>query len=205
MSATNKPIVRMEPLMPIIISKITGKRYPDTKEGRAQMDRDEGRVRVPNSGMESLITLQACAKVARKSYPSITQLVKKTGEGKMLKAQIAGMLKSLSDIMSKVSVSQNRTLQANTQLVNITVTSGRVPAMVNIDVEDLTHICNRALEMCAFSCACTRDESKECRLRQAFEQVPSACVEAVHDDPTKCPYAGMSFEAALDIAMEGGE
>lgn len=202
---TNKPIVRMEPLMPIIISKITGKRYPNTKEGRAQLDRDEGRERLNNSGIESLVALQACDTVGQKAYASIDKFVKKTGAGKMLKAQIAGMRKSLRDIMSKVSVSQIRTLQANTQLVNITVTSSRVPAMVNIDVEDLTHICNRALEMCAFSCACTREESKECRLRQALEQVASSCVEAVRSDPTKCPYAGTSFEAELDMTTEGGE
>lgn len=188
---------------PVVISKITGKSYQDTKEGWAQMDMDEGRVRVPNSVMEAIVTLIACVKVAMKAVVTILPFIKKTGAGKMLKAQIAGMHKSLSDILRKVSVKQNRTLENNTQLVTITVSSGKLPAMINIDVDDMECICNRALEMCAFSCGCTREESKECRLRQAFEQVASASVEAVHEDPTKCPYAGRSID--LDFPMEGGE
>lgn len=188
----------LNPLVPVIISQITGKSYPDTKKGREQMDRDEGRIRMPNSGIEAMVALQACAFVARKSAETIEPFIKKTGAGKMLKAQIAGMRKSIGDILCKVSASQNRTLQANTQLVNISVTSGKVPAMINIDVEDLTHICNRALEMCAFSCACTREQSKECRLRQALEQVASSSVEAVREDPTKCPYAGRSLEIGME-------
>lgn len=182
----------------VIVSQITGKSYPDTKAGRDQMDKDEGRIRIPNSGMEALVTLQAAMIVARKSVDSIMPTIRKTGAGKMLKCQIGGMRKSLGDILAKVSASQNRTLQANTQLVTITVSSQKVPAMINIDVDDLTHICNRALEMCAFSCACTREESKECRLRRAFEQVASSSVEAVRQDHTKCPYAGVELEALAE-------
>lgn len=180
--------------MPTITSTITGKVYPDTKQGRAQMDADEGRIRIPNSGLEALVTLYAASYAAQKTVETIKPFIKKTGAGRMLKAQVMGMRKSIDEIMTKVSCSQNRTLQANNQFVTITVSSGRVPGMVNIGIEDLTHICNRALEMCAFSCACTREESKNCRLRQAFEQVCSASVEAVREDPTKCPYAGMSLE-----------
>lgn len=183
---------------PTITSTITGKTYPDTKQGRAQMDADEGRIRMPNSGLEAMVTLQAASYAAQRAAETIKPFIRKTGVGKMLKAQVMGMRKSIGEILTKVSCSQNRTLQANNQLVSITVSSGRVPAMVNIDVEDLTHICNRALEMCAFSCACTREESKECRLRQAYEQVCSASVEAVREDPTKCPYAGLSLEVESD-------
>lgn len=184
---------------PTITSTITGKVYPDTKQGREQMDRDEGRVRMPNSGMEALVTLQAASITAQRAAETIKPFIRKTGAGKMLKAQVMGMRKSIGEIMTKVSCAQNRTLQANNQLVNITVSSGRVPAMINIDVEDLTHIANRALEMCAFSCACTREQSKDCRLRQAFEQVCSASVEAVREDATKCPYAGLSLEVEDDV------
>lgn len=185
-------------MQPVIQSAITGKVYPDTKAGRDQMDRDEGRIRVPNSAMEALVVLRAAVTVMKKAIDSVWMIVKKTGVGRMIKAHIWGLDKCLTAIMSKVSASQNRTLQANTQLVDITVTSHKVPAMINIDIEDLNAISNRALEMCAFSCDCTREQSKECRLRQAFEQVASSCVEAVREDPTKCPYAGTSFEMVLE-------
>lgn len=182
-----------------IRSEITGKVYPDTKQGRDQMDRDEGRIRIPNSALEAMVTLQASLVVAGKAAESMAPFVKKTGAGKMLKCHIAGMRRSIRDMLCKVSSSQNRTLQANTQLVSITVSSGRVPAMINIDVEDMEHICNRALETCELMCTCTREESKNCRLRHAFEQVASGCVETIRQDATKCPYAGSKFE----IMQEG--
>lgn len=188
----------LEKMQPVIQSTITGKVYPDTKAGRDQMDRDEGRIRVPNSAMEAMVTLQAAMVVAKKAAESMTPTIRKTGAGKMLQAHIGGMRRCIGDILTKISTSQNRTLQANTQLVDITVTSRKVPAMINIDIEDLNAISNRALEMCAFSCDCTREQSKECRLRQAFEQVASSCVEAVREDPTKCPYAGTSFEIEVE-------
>lgn len=179
---------------PVITSTITGKTYPDTKAGRDQMDRDEGRVRIPNSAMEAMVTLQAAMIVARKAADAIKPTIRKTGCGRMLKAHIGGMRRCIGDILCKVSASQNRTLQANTQLVTVTVSSAKAPAMINIPIEDMVAISNRALEMCAFSCSCTREQSKECQLRRAFEQVASSCVEAVRDDPTKCPYAGTGFE-----------
>ena len=184
-------------IRPIIRSQITGKVYPDTKQGRDQMDKDEGRIRVPNRVMQALVLFKACVDTSLRELESVQPFIKKTGAGRMLKCQIAGMRKSVRDMMCKVSASQNRTLQANTQLTYVTVTSSKVPAMINIDVEDLTHICNRALEMCAFSCACTREESKECKLRHAFEQVASSSVEAVRMDATKCPYAGAEFDVEV--------
>lgn len=183
---------------PTITSTITGKVYPDTKQGRAQMDADEGRVRMPNSGLEAMIGMEAALYVLDKNSTTIKPFIDKTGAGKMLRMYVGGIRKSLGEITRKLSVGQNVSLQKNTQLTTITVSSGSVPAMVNIDIRDLTHICNRALEMCAFSCACTREESKNCRLRQALGQVASASVEAVRKDPTKCPYAGMSLEVECD-------
>jgi hypothetical protein len=112
----------------------------------------------------------------------------------MLKAQIGGMSKSLDSMMRKVSIGQVRTLNANTNQVTVTVSSARVPGCINIDADDLTHIANRALEACSMYCSCTRDESKHCRLRKALENVPSASVEGMGTDPTRCPYAGVQME-----------
>lgn len=186
-------------IRPIIRSEISGKVYPDTKQGRDQMDRDEGRIRIPNSALEAMVTLQASLALAWKAAESMTPFVKKTGAGKMLKCHIAGMRRSIRDMLCKVSASQNRTLQANTNLVSITVSSSRVPAMINIDVDDMEHICNRALEMCGLMCTCTREESKDCRLRHAFEQVASGRVETIREDATKCPYAGASLDVTEEV------
>lgn len=182
------------PLTPTIISKVTGKTYPDTREGRSQLDEDEGRVRIPNSAMEALTVLQACQIMANRCAEALAPTIRKTGQGKMIKAQAAGLKKSIGDIMTKVSATQCRSLEVNTQQQTITVSSSKIPSMINIDVEDMEQICNRALEMCAFGCECTREESKRCRLREAFEQVTVSLGGCDGSDPTKCPFAGRGVE-----------
>lgn len=181
-------------LQPTLRSGVSGKVYPDTRQGREQMDRDEGREHIPNSGMEAMVVLIACAQVAARAAETIAPFVRRTGAGRMLKAQAAGMKKSIGELMQKISSAQNRTIQNNSNLVNITVTAARVPAMINIDGDDMEHICNRALEMCAFSCDCTREESKGCRLRHALEQIPLAAAAPLRSDPNQCPYAGARLE-----------
>lgn len=180
----------IDPLKPIIRSAVTGNVYPDTREGRRQLDEDEGRIRIPNSAMEAITVLQACQIMARRCAEALAPTIRKTGKGKMIKAQAGGLRRSVSDIMTKVSAVQCRSLDANTQNQTITVTSSKIPSMINIDVEDMEHICNRALEMCSFSCDCTREQSKACRLREAFEQVTVSLGGADGSDPSKCPFAG---------------
>lgn len=79
----------------------------------------------------------------------------------------------------------------------ITLSSVPVSAMVNIKLDDLLHICNRAMEYCGFCCTCTRDQSKDCTLRRALDCVPGAAKaakEIARADATKCPYSGMEME-----------
>lgn len=126
------------------------------------MDRDDGRVRIPNSGLEALVVLQAAAKTAERASQTVAPFVRKTGAGKMLRAHIGGMRKSLSDMMCKISAAQNLSLQNNTKLVEITVTSQRMPAMINVSIDDMLSICDQALRMCELFCECSREQSKAC-------------------------------------------
>lgn len=131
------------PLTPTITSKVTGKTYPDTRAGRDQLDEDEGRVRIPNNAMEALTVLRACQIMANRCADVLAPTIRKTGMGKMIKAQAAGLKKSIGDIMTKVSATQCRSLDANTQQQTITVSSSKIPSMINVDVEDMEQICNR--------------------------------------------------------------
>ena len=180
-------------MYPVLISTASGKKYPDTRQGREQLDRDEGRVRAPGCVMEAVVTLHAAVTVAENALDSIQPFIRKHVCGRMLKAQVAGLRKSLSEITAKISYGQNRTLQANTQLTSITVTSKPVPGFVNLDLEDLECLTRRSLEACSMFCRCTREESKYCRLREAYEHVTSAHVTE-NGSENLCPYAGLTVE-----------
>lgn len=183
----------MDGMYPVLISTASGKKYPDTRQGREQLDRDEGRVRAPGSVMEAVVVLHAAATVAEQAVESIQPFIRKNGCGKMLKAHVAGLRKSLREITAKISYGQNRTLMANTQLASITVTSKPVPGFVNIDLEDLECLTRRSLEACSMFCRCSKEQSRECRLREAYEHVTSAHVTE-NGREGLCPYAGLTVD-----------
>lgn len=197
----------LQPLMPIIRSTATGKAYPNTRQGREQMDRDDGRLRIPNSGLEALVVLQAAAKTAERASQTVAPFVRKTGAGKMLRAHIGGMRKSLSDMMCKISAAQNLSLQNNTKLVEITVTSQRMPAMINVSIDDMLSICDQALAMCELSCECNREQSKACPLRRALDTIPCEMGSNAWEDAGKCPYRGQRvvWEEVLGDESDAGE
>lgn len=183
------------PLSPILISQDTGKRYPATKAGRAQLDADEGRVRLYNDQMESMIVLRGCLVVMRKAVDNLKPFVRKTGKGRMMSAAVGLLYKATADMMSKVSAAQCATMDANTKGVTVSVSSAKVPAYVNIDHDDLLMITDRALEACEMYCTADCQASKSCLLRKAFEQVPMLGELRRGAGAQDCPYMGVRLEA----------
>lgn len=179
---------------PVLISQTTGKVYPNTKEGHAAIDADEGRQRLTNDQMEAMIVLRGAYLIARKALPIIKPFCKRTGAGRMLAAAMGGMGKALEQIFCKVSSRQFKTLQANTTGVAVTVSSVKVPAMVNIDVDHLRMITDRALEACEMYCTASCQESKQCLLRRAYEQVPMLGEIQRGAGQRDCPYMGVRLE-----------
>ena len=182
------------PLSPILISQDTGKRYPNTKEGRAQLDADEGRVRLYNDQIESMIVLRGCLVVMRKAVDNLKPFVRKTGKGRMMSAAIGLLYKATADMMSKVSAAQCATMDANTKGVTVSVSSFKVPAYVNIDHDDLLMITDRALEACEMYCTADCQASKSCLLRKAFEQFPMLGELRRGAGAQDCPYMGVRID-----------
>lgn len=183
------------PLTPILISQDTGKRYPNTKEGRAQLDADEGRVRLQNDQMESMIVMLGCLVVMRKAVDNLKPFMRKTRMGRMISAAMGLMYKGTAGMMSKVSAAQCATMDANTKGVTVSISSARVPAYVNIDHDDLLMIVDRALEACEMYCTADCQKSKSCLLRRAYEQVPMLGELRRGAGAQDCPYMGVRVEA----------
>lgn len=182
------------PLQPILISQVTGKKYPDTKAGRDQMDKDENRQKLYNDQMEAMAILMAIYRLAKKAAPVMKSFQQKTGTGKMLQASIGQMGKALNEMCGKTCVSQFRTLQRNTTGTTITVSASKVEGAVNIDVSHMLAIADRALEACEMYCTADCEASKSCPLREALECVPMMGGLQRNAGAEDCPYKGVRVE-----------
>ena len=188
------------PLSPILISQETGKRYPATKAGRAQLDADEGRIRLYNNQLESMIVLRGCLVVMRKAVEPLKPFVRKTGKGKMLAAAMGLLCKATTDMMTKVSAAQCATMDANTKGVTVSVSSAPVHGYVNIRYDHLMAIMDRGLECCELLCPANCQESKGCFLREAYAQVPMMSDLPRGAGVQDCPYKGVRLEVEENAA-----
>jgi hypothetical protein len=185
---------RPGPLHQILISQVTGKRYPDTKAGRDALDKDEGRQKLYNDQMEAMIVLMGAYRIARKAAPMLKPFGKKTGTGRMLSAAVGLLGNAIYSMCGKVCVNQFRTIEHNTTGVSITVSASKVPGMVNIDCDHLLAITDRALEACEMYCTADCEASKSCLLREALEAVPMMGDLPRGASADECPYRGVRLE-----------
>ena len=187
---------RPGPLQPVLISQVTGKKYPDTKAGRDAIDKDEGRKKLYNDQLEAMIVLMAAYRIAKRAVPVLTPFGKKTGSGRMLAAAVGLLGKAVYSMCGKVAVNQFRTIENNTRGASISVSASKLPGMVNIESEYLQVIFDRALEACEMYCTESCEASKQCLLREAFEQVPMMGDIPRGAGQDECPYRGVRLEGA---------
>ena len=185
-------------LSPVLISKVTGKRYPATKAGCAQLDADEGRKRLTNDQVEAMVVARGCLVMLRRTIESLKPFIKATGAGRMFSAGVGLVYKMIEQMMCKVSSAQCKTMDANTRGVVVTVSSVKVPAMINVSQGDMSMIVDRALEACEMYCTASCQESKDCPLRRALEQVPMLGGVKRNAGVEDCPYKGVRLEVDGD-------
>ena len=157
-----------------------------------------GRQRISGEEQEAMIGLLAASKLMNLCGPILLDHAAYVGKKTHLKRLNTQFRRLMVALSQKIETRQMGAITNQMTDVNITVSAGYVPAMVNIKLDDLIHICNRAMEYCDMCCSCTRDQSKECVLRQAFDLVPGAkqaAKDVARKDATRCPYRGLEMEA----------
>lgn len=168
-----------------------------TAEEVERINREGNRVRISGEEQEGMIGLLAASKLINLCGPIVLEHAKFVGKHSTLKRLNTQFRKLLIALSNRIDTRQMGAIANQMTDVNITVSASYVPAMVNIKLDDLIHICNRAMEMCDMCCSCTRDQSKDCVLRQAFDLVPGAkqaAKDVARKDATRCPYMGMEME-----------
>ena len=172
-----------------------------TPEEVAEINRIDNRRRVSGAELSALMGLIAAGNVLVSTAPELYDHAEHIGKLAQLKRLVTTYRHLMVDLNMHLDITQMNTIAGNMANAHISLSSNPVPPMVNIRLEDLLHICNRAMEQCDLCCTCTRDQSKDCLLRRAFDQVPGCKDTAkkyARKDATSCPYRGMEMEVETD-------
>lgn len=173
-----------------------------TAEEVEAINREGNRQRLSGNEMEQMIGFIAAGNLLRQCAVQLADFARETGDLAFLK-RVSTNLKTIAvRLATHVEVRQMGAIMNQTDRAKLTVSAEYTPAMVNIKLDDLMVLCNQAMEMCDMMCTCTRDESKNCVLRQALELVPGVKQqgkEYARKDATRCPYRGMEMEVEADV------
>lgn len=162
------------------------------------------RIRISGNEMEQMIGLISAGNLFRQCAKELEGLAEHAGAMTLLKRVSTSIKTAAVRMANCVEARQMGAIISQTDNAKLTVSAEYVPAMVNIKLDDLLGLCNVAMEQCAWSCTCTRDESKDCYLRKVLETIPGVkdqAKENARKDATRCPYKGMEMEVGLDDAV----
>lgn len=168
-----------------------------TPEQVDEINREQNRRRISGREMECMTSLITAGNLIIQTAPVLMDHAHHIGKRTNLKRLVTQMRRLFQDLNMAVEVRQMGAICGQMENAHITVSADYVPGWVNIRLDDLLHICNRAMEQCDMCCTCTREQSKDCVLRRALELVPGVKdqgKEYARKDATRCPYRGMEME-----------
>lgn len=167
----------------------------DEKE-LARLDEEQGRRRLNSGQVEALIALSAGRQLMQDGYESLRDHAKYSGAARRLNMAIPMAYNAIKKMTEKVCGEQIITISNNTRGISITLSADPMDGQINISYRSMAQIVSAALDTCELSCTCSREESKRCQLRRAYDCVPGMKLAAKQhsSDPQRCPYAGLEIE-----------
>lgn len=165
------------------------------------INREQNRRTITGREMECMMGLVTAGNLIIQCAPVLMDHAQHIGKRANLKRLVTQMRRLFQALNMAVEVRQMGAICGQMENAHITVSADYVSGWVNIRLDDLLHICNRAMEYCDFCCTCTREQSKDCQLRKALELVPGVKEqgkEYARKDATRCPYRGMEMEVDGD-------
>ena len=168
-----------------------------TPEQVEAIDREENRIRISGSEQEAMMAMIAAGNLFTQAVPMLEALAKHAGVLPRLRQSLTIMRKSIIAMNMHIATRQMGAIASQMADSTITISANASAAHVNIPLEDLLHICNRATENCGLMCPATRDESKACRLRHALDLVPGckeASKEIARRYSDRCPYRDVQMD-----------
>lgn len=137
-----------------------------------ELNRTQGRVRLKGGELDKLVMAQVGLRALEDGTDGLEDYAKARNQWRKLRPALKLMSNVLADLTDHIDARQFITVYNNFNAVNITVSALPVTQFTNIRQEDLSELVTAASLNCAATCLKTREESKRCRLRKAFESIP---------------------------------
>lgn len=149
-------------------------KFYDLKKLR-EIDEEQGREHLTGTEIDCVIALG----VARQMVTDANEGLKRFGRNKGFLAASrtaeTKLRRSMETIRDGISSEQLIMVANNINDCDIVISSNPVlglKQMINVDRVQLAHIITQASRVCSLTCSCTREESKACTLRHAFDVMP---------------------------------
>ena len=168
-----------------------------TQEQVDAINREQNRRSISGREMECMQGMITAGNLIIQCAPVLLDHAAHIGKRANLKRLVTQMRRLFQQLNMSVEVRQMGAICGQVENAHISVNADYKSGWINIKLDDMLHICNRAMEYCDFCCTCTREQSKECQLRKALELVPGVKdqgKEYARKDATKCPYRGLEME-----------
>ena len=177
-----------------------------TDEQMELLDQQEGRRRITGTEMDALIMLNVSRVLMHTAMDDLRPFLKEHGYLTRLAPLMGQFDKACKTMTDHVKRKQCKSIEANYNGVTVTVSSlpMKQPQWTNVEQSVLNRIVNQASRMCAMDCTCTREQSKRCELRRAFDNVPGmkeAAKVGLFSGDDACPYLLFEAPSLEDIAQ----
>ena len=169
-----------------------------SKREAEEMDKSQPwRQRVSSGALDDLNALKTILLWADKimTGEQFRRVLRDMGAYNGARAGVGLLKKAVETMLSKISAVQLRTLDANWQHTNVTISASRiVPGFVNVDVEAVETLINQTLFTCRDGlCMAGERESLACPVRKALDNCINAGRAIERADGCggldHCPYA----------------
>lgn len=167
-------------------------RYYD-KAALAQLDREQGRVRINAAEHQSMLYLITGRWLIEEALTGLKPFMRAAGAYRMIAPGAKLIENGVQQCTDHICSDQLISMANNVEGMNVTLSAANNGAgCLNVSYDVLNTVCAQALSACDL-CMKTREESKRCHIRREYDMIPAMKLAAKQNsmDAAQCPYVGL--------------
>lgn len=167
-------------------------RYYD-KAALARLDQEQGRVRINAAEHQSMLYLITGRWLIEEALQTLRPFCRCAGALGRLAPGLKMIENGIQKCTDHICSEQLIAMANNVEGMNVTLSAANNGAgCLNVSYDVLNTVCAQALSACDL-CMKTREESKRCHIRRAYDMIPAMKLAAKQNsmDAAQCPYVGL--------------
>lgn len=167
-----------------------------SKAQLAQLDKDQGRERLNAPQQRSLLCVLAGRWLIEEGFHGLEDFLRKIGAWRRIRIALPLVKNALQLCADNMCSAQLISTANNLENLNVTLSASPITTpgggCLNIPYNAINAICGQALSACFF-CDKTREASKTCEVRRAFDTIPALKLAARQSNmgAEACPCQGV--------------